>query len=158
MNVQSCHTVDLILVGCVKTKNDEPSAARDLYASPLWRHRGRYAEHHRSPWFILSAKHGLLLPDAWIETYDLALNNLPVSECRAWSKRVLDQLEKSAPALHGKNVEIHAGKRYAEYGLETGLLENGVSVRKPLEGISSIGNQINWYKDHATSCCIQSEA
>ena len=35
---------DLILVGCVKLKGDEPSPARDLYTSPLFAKRRSYAK------------------------------------------------------------------------------------------------------------------
>jgi hypothetical protein len=45
----------IILVGCVKTKQDRAAAAKDLYVSTLWRGRRSYAERTRQPWFILSA-------------------------------------------------------------------------------------------------------
>jgi hypothetical protein len=55
-------TGELVLVGCVKTKALEASPARDLYLSPLFERRRRYAELSGQPWYILSAEHGLLDP------------------------------------------------------------------------------------------------
>jgi len=40
----ACTPADIILVGCVKTKRTVPSAARDLYASPLFARRRAFAE------------------------------------------------------------------------------------------------------------------
>jgi hypothetical protein len=51
---------DVVLVGCVKTKLPHAAPARDLYTSSLFRGRRRYAEQTQRPWFILSARWGLL--------------------------------------------------------------------------------------------------
>ena len=135
----------LILVGCVKRKRSQPSAARDLYdESPLWRGRRAYAERSGASWYILSAKHGLLAPDARIEPYDLALKRLKKGERRDWSRRVLDELRVRFPDLTGDIVECHAGKDYLENGLEDGLRQAGALVRRPLAGMR-IGSQLGWY-------------
>ncbi len=151
MNVHSRHTVDLILVGCVKKKNDVPSRAKELYASPLWRHRRHYAEYHQLPWFILSAKHGLLPPDAWVKPYDLALSGLSASERSDWSQTVLRELMDTVPNLRGQNIEIHAGKDYADFGLAQGLSELGAFVRRPLAHVG-MWYQPRWYRDHFNLC------
>lgn len=41
---------DLLLLGCVKSKHNRPAPARDLYTSPLFMHRRRYAEAVGRPW------------------------------------------------------------------------------------------------------------
>src|SRR5258708_7162060 len=56
----------MYLVSCVATKRPFQSRARDLYVSPWFQLAKQYAETTRSPWFILSAKHGLLDPDQMI--------------------------------------------------------------------------------------------
>ena len=61
----SCELVDLILVGCVKSKRHRAGPARDVYTSTLWQYRQAFAELHGCPWYILSAKHGLLAPGTW---------------------------------------------------------------------------------------------
>ena len=142
--------VDLILLGCVKKKRDYAGPARDVYASPLWVYRRKYAESRGRAWYILSAKHGLLASDDWIDPYDLSLVNLPAAKRRAWSQRVLNALKEKVPELRGKIIEIHAGKPYVEYGLEEGLREAGVKVLRPLEHERQ-GQQIKWYKDYLNS-------
>ena len=135
----------LILVGCVKSKRRTPSAAKDLYESPLWRSRRAYAERSGVDWYILSARHGLLDPEKMTAPYNLALNDLSASERRAWSKRVLDELSAKVPTFRGVIIEIHAGKAYAAFGLEDGLRKAGAQVRRPLAHVPGIGTQIAWY-------------
>ena len=148
----SCEQVDLILVGCIKSKRHRAGPARDIYTSTLWRHRREYAELHGSPWYILSAKHGLLAPDTWIEPYDLAIAGLSAAGCRQWSLGVLDGLAAQVQPLDGKTIEIHAGKRYAEFGLEDSLRDAGAIVRRPLEHVAGLGPQFCWYREHKASC------
>lgn len=146
-------TPDVLLVGCVKGKLEwaKPVQARDLYASPLWRSRRKYAEQYAEvagrPWYILSAKHGLLEPDTRIGWYNLDLGDLPAAERRAWSQRVVDALLERFPAMDGKVIEIHAGKDYVDFGLATGLQKAGAVVQRPLLGIP-IGKHLGWYKEH----------
>ena len=142
--------VDLILLGCGKKKRDHGGPARDVYASLLWKYRRNYAESRRRPWYILSAKHGLLAPGDRIKPYNLSLAELPAAKRRAWSARVLDRLVEEISELKGKTIEIHAGKFYVEYGLEKGLSEAGVKVLRPLEHKRQ-GQQLKWYKDYLNS-------
>lgn len=146
-NAVSRQSPDLVLVGCVKTKRAYPSAAKDLYKSPLWRCRRAYAESLGSPWFILSAEHGLLHPDKRIDPYDVALTDLRARARREWSTRVLDALERRVPSLQNKVIEIHAGATYVRYGLEEGLRDAGATIRLPLAGIPGVGRQQAWYHD-----------
>ena len=131
----------LVLAGCVKTKCDAPRAAKNLYDSPLWRSRRAYAERFGTDWYILSAKHGLVDPEKTIAPYDLALTDLRAAERRTWSQKVLDDLTAGVPELRGSTIEIHAGKAYAEFGLEEGLANFGAIVRRPLAHISGIGGE-----------------
>ena len=144
----NCEQVDLILVGCVKSKRHSASLARDIYTSTLWQHRQAYAELHGCPWYILSAMHGLLAPGAWIDPYDLSLADLSAAERREWSQGVLGDLAAEVPVLDGKTIEIHAGKLYAEFGLEKGLLDDGAFVRRPLAHVVGLGPQGAWYREH----------
>ena len=148
----SCESVGLILVGCVKSKRHRHSLARDIYTSTLWKYRRSYAELHGCPWYILSAKHGLLVPSTWIEPYELSLADLSAAERRKWSLGVLDDLAAEVPTLDGKTIEIHAGKPYVEFGLENGLREAGAVVRRPLAHIVGLGRQYVWYREHMNLC------
>ena len=152
-----CESVDLILVGCVKLKHRRASLARDLYASTAWKYRRSYAESHYCPWYILSAKHGLLDPDTWIEPYDLALATFSASERREWSQRVFDDLVTKVPVLRGKSIEVHAGKLYVEHGLGKGLSEAGAVLCRPLRHVVGQGQQHVWYREHMSSCPRQGQ-
>ena len=126
-----CEQVDVILVGCVKSKRHRAGPARDIYTSRLWEGRRVHAELHGCPWYILSAKHGLLAPGAWIEPYDLALGRVSTAKRREWSLGVLDAIAVQIPTLDGKIIEVHAGKPYVEFGLEKGLRDAGAVIRRP---------------------------
>ena len=138
---------DIMLVGCVKGKLEwaDLVAAKALYVSPLWRSRRIYAEQAGLPWYILSAKYGLLEPEERIAWYDLSLGELPAAERRAWSARVVDALGSKFPSLKGKVIEVHAGKDYVDFGLATGLIKAGAIVSRPLLGIP-IGMHLGWYR------------
>ncbi len=139
---------DILLIGCVKGKLEWASrvAAKDLYVSALWRCRRKYAEQSGIPWFILSAKYGLVNPETRIAWYDLSLGDQPAAQRRAWSSRVVDALVGKYPSVEGKIVEVHAGKDYVDYGLETGLTDAGMVVQRPLLGIP-IGRHLGWYRE-----------
>ena len=147
-----CEPVDLILVGCVKSKRQSAAPAGDIYRSPLWEGRRAYAELHGCPWYILSAKHGLLAPGAWIEPYDLAMATVSTAKRREWSLGVLDALAAQIPTLDGKTIEVHAGKPYVEFGLEKGLRDAGAVVHRPLEHVVGTGRHIAWYREHIALC------
>ena len=148
----SCESTDIILVGCVKSKRPFAGPAKDVYASTLWQYRKASAELHRRPLYILSAMHGLLIPGSWIQRYDLSLSELSASKRREWSLQVLNDLAAKTPVLDGKTIEVHAGKLYVEYGLETGLREAGVIVLRPLARVVGHGPQHAWYQEHEASC------
>ena len=138
----------MILVGCVKSKIETVAAvrAKDLYDSPLWRCRREYAERFAPSWYILSAKHHLLHPEKKIETYDSTMTGKKLSERSDWSDEVWEGLSGKFPDLRGKVVEIHAGKSYAESGLEKKLREAGAIVHRPLKRVRGIGLQCAWYR------------
>ena len=146
----SCESIDLILVGCVKSKRHYDGPARDVYTSTLWRWRRAYAELHGCPWYVLSAKHRLLAPSTLIEPYNLSLDDFSASERREWSRRILDDLAAAVPELDGKNIEVHAGKHYVECGVEKGLREAGAVIHVTVQTGLNLMRQID-YK-HGTTC------
>jgi hypothetical protein len=132
------HAVTTIgLVACGKGKLERPAAARDLYTGALFRKASAYSGATYDQWFILSAKHGLLAPDDWVEPYDLSLRHFSRDERRRWGERVLAEIERRelAPAT----FFLHAGDRYAEF------LAGPLMARRPLAGLG-IGRQLAWYK------------
>ena len=62
---------DVTLISCTNAKRDHEAPARMLYdKSAYFRAMRRWAEARGGPWYILSAKHGLVRPDTRLEPYD----------------------------------------------------------------------------------------
>ena len=136
MNVQT----GITLVSCVGQKLARPAPARRLYTSAWFVKTRAYADRTGQPWFVLSAKYGLVHPDDVIAPYDLTLNKMPVAGRRAWARDVFAQL---APHLDGAgSVTFLAGRRYREF-LEPLLRSRGLVVNVPMEGLR-IGEQLGW--------------
>jgi hypothetical protein len=134
------------LVGCVKQKLHHPATAADLYVSPLFRGRLRYVERTCERWFILSALHGLVRPDALLEPYDVTLNDASQAQRRAWADMVLRQLDAELESCAELTFEIHAGANYADFGLVAGLRARDATVVRPTSGLS-MGRQLAFYAD-----------
>jgi hypothetical protein len=133
----------VILLGCVKTKLDRPAPAKDLYCSTLWKRRRAYAETSGEPWFILSAKHGLVDPEQQLAPYDLGLGDLSPDDRREWGERVVSALERRHGTLEDISFEIHAGALYRD-AITRLILERGGNVSAPLAHLPQ-GRQPGWY-------------
>ncbi|SUF09238.1 MULTISPECIES: DUF6884 domain-containing protein [Rhodococcus] len=139
---------DLVLVTCVKSKREAPSAAKDLYVSPLFTKQRAYAEQTGRPWFILSAEHGLVAPDDWLAPYERYLPDTPPAYRAAWGRWVAERLELLTGPLQDRVVEIHAGATYLD-ALAPHLHAKGASIRTPLAGLS-MGHRLSWYTQHGS--------
>jgi len=138
---------DIVLIGCVKSKRDGRHRVEDLYTSPLFIGRAEYARSTGKPWFVLSSEYGLLEPGDMVATYDVALKDLPAHDRRAWSRRVLAQIDQKIGSIDGKVIELHAGKAYRDYGVVQGLTERGAEVSVPLAHLRQ-GEQLSWYASY----------
>lgn len=130
----------VFLVSCVGQKLTRPAPAAELYTSPWFtkaRQRIREAGH---PWFILSAKYGLLSPDSVIAPYEQTLRKLPASDRRAWALRVMQQFKTDLTSAD--EVVILAGLSYRENLLEC-LHQKFDSVCVPMKNMT-IGRQLQW--------------
>ncbi len=92
------------------------------------------------PWFILSAEHGLVDPDAVIAPYEKTLNTMSSPARREWADRVFSQLCGAAP--DARSVTFLAGARYRAFLAER-LRATGITVEVPMEGLR-IGEQLSW--------------
>jgi len=126
------------LVACGKAKLDHPAPARDLYTGTLFRFARAYCERTYDTWYILSARHGLVLPEAVIAPYDQTLAGASRDARRRWATWVADQLW--ALGVEGR-FYLHAGEDYADF-----LAPQLSVVRRPLQGLG-IGQQLHWYKE-----------
>jgi Family of unknown function (DUF6884) len=75
---------DVVLIGCVQAKRAVACPAAELFASPLFEGRRRYAVASGLPWYILSAKFGLLAPEDVIGPYDVYLADQSPAYRKAW--------------------------------------------------------------------------
>jgi len=132
------------LVSCVGSKRAEPAPARDLYQSDWFIKARRYVEAMGCPWFILSAKHGLISPDEVIPPYEQTLNTMGVSERRDWARMVQNQMDEQMP--NASHIVILAGKRYREF-LKDYLRRRADTVDVPMEHLG-IGQQKSWLGRH----------
>jgi hypothetical protein len=134
MNAQAIY-----LVSCVGKKRAEATQAKDLYASE-WFFRARaFVERTGSPWFILSAKFGLVAPDQTIQPYEQTLNTMRRAERQAWAEQVQQQMERALPA--GGRCVVFAGQRYREFLMD--YLTQRYTTDVPMEGLA-IGKQLRW--------------
>lgn len=135
---------NLYLVSCVPKKSCDRSHAKDLYQSEWFKKARTFVERSGAPWYILSAKHGLLHPDELVTPYEQTLNKMPIHERKLWATGVLDKL---LPMLTTQQtVIVLAGIRYREF-LMPCLRQMAEDVRIPMEGMR-IGEQLAWLSKH----------
>jgi hypothetical protein len=146
--------VRIALVGCSKTKMNLSAGrhveARDLYVSELFKLRRSHVEGRMLPWYILSAKSGLLNPATLVRTYDQPLANLEGVALAEWHIDVANTLMTELVYTFGSSklstvtVEFHAGSRYCE-PLASVLKLFGIKVERPVAGLG-IGQQLAHYR------------
>lgn len=130
----------IYLVSCVSKKCTVPTVAKDLYLSSWFRKARHYVEQTGEPWFILSAKHGLVSPNELIAPYEMTLNRMPIKDRREWAARVSSQLAQAVPQAN--RVVFLAGHRYREF-LSVLLTDREICVEVPMQGLA-IGKQLRW--------------
>lgn len=138
-----------IFIGCGKTKLSHPAPARELYTGNLFKQRRAYAERMSAgrPWFILSAKHGLLAPDDVVKPYDLTMADLKPVDRAAWHIAVVHGLLDCADDdddLSKISFEIHAGADYCHPLAKILELVGFGKVTLPVAHMG-IGHQLEWY-------------
>jgi len=134
---------DVLLIGCVKTKRDHGAPARGFYVSDYFSKMRAHAEATGLPWFILSAEHGLVHPDDWLEPYERYLPNTTRDYRQVWGQKTVTQLEEAVGPLAGLAIEMHAGAAYVEAPLRA----RGAQIVDDLRGLS-IGRRLSWYLHH----------
>lgn len=81
------------LIACGKAKLDHPAPARELYTGSLFRAARAYVEATCDEWAILSAKHGLVLPDQVLAPYEQRLPSRGEDQL-AWARRVNEAIRR----------------------------------------------------------------
>jgi hypothetical protein len=129
----------IALVVCCGQKLGRAAPAGELYTSPLFRKAAAYARTFGG-WYILSAKYGLVRPEAVIQPYDCTLLNMPAADRLAWGRRVAEQM--AGEGIVGARFIALAGAKYTEP-----LVRAGVSLETPLKGLG-IGRQLAWLTEN----------
>lgn len=137
---------DVVLVGCVKGKRSHGAPAKELYVSDYFVKMRSYAEQTGAPWLILSAEHGLVGPDDWLEPYERYLPDTSRDYQRAWGWQVAEKLDAALGPLTGMVIEVHAGSAYVN-AVQPPMTSRGAVVIDPLHGLS-IGRRLSWYLNH----------
>jgi hypothetical protein len=120
----------------------EPALAKDLYVSPWFRLARTHIEATGSPWFILSAKYGPVVPDHMLAPYQQTLNKRPVVERRERANRVQAQMAQALPAA--SLIVVFAVVRYRE-NLIGYLRQRPPVIEVQMEGLP-IGKQLQWLR------------
>lgn len=129
------------LVACVGQKRTKPALAADLYQSDWFVKARAYVEAVGGPWFILSAKYGLVRPDEIIAPYDQTLNTMHAPVRRLWGEKVVQQLATTLP--NAAQLVLLAGVRYRQPIEEWA----GDRAYAPMAGLG-IGQQKAWLISH----------
>lgn len=85
------------LISCGAEKLAAAAPARDLYTGPLFRSARRWVElrdYVYPAWGILSARHGLLLPNQVVEPYDASLAAMSEPERAAWGTSAAEKIRR----------------------------------------------------------------
>ena len=83
----------IALVSCGKRKSDSPCCAKDMYNSARFQGFKTILETFDLPWYIMSAKYGLLSPDDEISPYDMCLTNCTAEYRKKWAESILKKLQ-----------------------------------------------------------------
>jgi hypothetical protein len=116
----------------------------------LFRKRVEHVESRGLPWYILSAKSGLIKPSLMLRNYNATMGELSGIEVAEWHLGVANELMSAlwydfrSPKLSSVSVELHAGAKYCE-PLGAILQMFGVQVIKPVNSLG-IGQQLAFYK------------
>lgn len=89
----------LVITSCCKRKSQDPGRAMDVYQGQLFKQVKSLCEDHGYNWRILSAKYGLITPDAWIYPYDQKMNLARAMELRADIAPELEDLWEFYPKI-----------------------------------------------------------
>jgi hypothetical protein len=128
------------LVSCCGQKLDSAAPAQRLYCSQWFNKAKAYAVSKRRPWFILSARYGLVSPDQLIEPYNRRLDELKPAQRIAWARVIAHELFPQLGQF--ARVELLAGVDYRKH-LVGELERRQVQVDVPMAGLG-IGEQLQW--------------
>lgn len=123
------------LLPCCGKKLQHAAPARDLYASPWFRLMRQWIEQQGLPWGIVSARHGLVMPDAVLEPYEQRLTARDRAAFERWRVATHAQIVRKWP--RARIVSLLPGL-YA-------TCLRGLWTLEPMRGLGLFG-QMEWLK------------
>ncbi len=127
----------VVLVGSSGEVAGSARPARELFASGGFARARDRAVRSGHPWFVLSAKHGLLDPDDVVGPFAVLIGDQPAGYRSAWAEWVVVQLADRV-RLSGVTVEVHGGVDFAQ-ALKGPLERRGARTEIPLPGAWAAG-------------------
>ena len=135
------HMSRIFLISCSKSKRDSCAKAEQLYTSPLFRKSLLFAiSQNNSAYFIVSAKHGLLAPDAVVEPYDVTLKKMTAAARSSWGKSVAAKLSQIVKI--GDSIVFLSGAAYSKPIIQH-LRGQGILFQSPLQ-TKSLGQRLSF--------------
>lgn len=132
----------VFLISCGRQKLAAAAPVRDLYTSSRFRSACRLAEEVNAPYFVVSAKYGLVPPYKVVEPYELALCDMLPAAVQEWARSVADQLWQMG---NSTSVVLLARDEYAR-SVRDALQEKGISVIAPVAD-STARDEFRWIAD-----------
>lgn len=132
----------IVFLSCVKSKQNKRCAAKDMYASDLFKKSLEYARQlHPRMIYILSAKYGLLELEDVIDPYELTLNTMTQNQQRVWAYKVIKQCQQKNIDFAERAIFL-CGNNYRKY-----VMKQFQRAEAPLKNMG-IGKQLQYYKLH----------
>ncbi|MGY1690349.1 DUF6884 domain-containing protein [Geodermatophilus sp. SYSU D01105] len=146
---------DVVLVGCSNSKATSARPAAELFTGAAFTKARGHALATGQPWYVLSAKWGLLAPDEVVAPYDVYLADRPARYRTTWGAWVVAQLAERHE-LRGAVVDVHAGEAYC-LPLAGPLAAAGGTLHQPLAGLRQ-GERLAWYGEARGPVPVSREA
>ena len=131
-NIADVPSRRVLLLGSSGEMAAAPVPAVELFTSPGFARAREHAERSGGPWFVLSAKHGLLDPGDVVGPFDLQLGDQPLGYRTAWGEWVAAQLAQRL-RLQDVVVEVWGGVDFAQ-PLRQPLARRGAALELSLPG------------------------
>ena len=133
----------VVLISCGARKLDHAAPARDLYTGSLFKAARRAAETIAKEWGIISARHGLVLPDQMVRPYEQRLDSYTLAELGAWAIITRDAIRSHWP---GRSFIVLAPALYCSCveGLPAEFPLRGLGIGLQLHVLRQMANAGSW--------------
>lgn len=137
--------IRFVLISCSKSKLSATAPARELYTGQLFKRAVSWAQRQNLTWFVVSALHGLLIPEQTIAPYNYTIKDLRGREREQWANRVVSA-ELTRHVAKQSHAILILPEPYRRF-IEPELTKNEITYENPLAG-KGIGQQIKWLAEN----------